>query len=351
MKHIFSVHSPVTFLAAHAVVQNLKLDIEEVIILTKNYIVPLPDYKTYPTFSCAQSNFFKKVLNSNLPRFADKFLNTICKGDDFVAYIDLMSYDQRILVTNPRCKRFNFIEEGNSSYRDKDTLQDLIWDKRKFPLRSSNRIASMIKSVTWAYRGYTQSLLALPYSFSSYHDFQDTTFFGFSEMAYPQIPQHKKYVLHLEKNEELNRLAGNVSLKYDIIWVDGSNSRYTGLPESAYHDAIDRAIKLLHDELASKRVFVKFRPGLLNPHDQYLYKALQKNDFQVHVLSDELILECIFLNSYNCLVVGNLSSALFYAGIFGHRVYSLYSLFEKQPPTIFDQMPGYWKVVKRLTEG
>jgi len=96
---------------------------------------------------------------------------------------------------------------------------------------------------------------------------------------------------------------------------------------------------------------VKFRPGLLNPHDQYLYKALQKNDFQVHVLSDELILECIFLNSYNCLVVGNLSSALFYAGIFGHRVYSLYSLFEKQPPTIFDQMPGYWKVVKRLTEG
>ena len=143
-------------------------------------------------------------------------------------------------------------------------------------------------------------------------------------------------------------MAGNVALENTFIWVDGSNSRFTKQPDSVYHQAIDSAIELLEDRLKTNGVYIKLRPGTTNFQSNYLYSALTAKGISVNVLPDKLVLECVFIRSRSCTVVGNLSSSLFYARIFGHDSYSIYSLYEKRGPTIFDQMPGYWTVVKKL---
>ena len=351
MKHVFSVHSPITFLAAHAVIEQLDLPLEDVIILTNGYTIPTKKYNTFPFLSNINNRWYKKLLNLNHPVLQDQYLERLLKGDDFTAYLDLMSYHQRELITHTKCRGFHFIEEGNSSYRDRDDLEDLTWDKRTQAYRISgfsSRLKEAFLALKWVLRGYSHRLLSIPYSFSAYAHFVDTTFYCFSDLAFPTIPDAKKKILRLNPSQELDALAGGQKISDAIIWVDGSNSRFTGLPESYYQKAIDNAIRLLGERLHQHVVYVKLRPGLTDYSSNYLYQQLVNNGCEVRVLPDKLILECLFLNSDNCDVIGNLSSALFYASVFGHRAFSIYSLYEKEVPTIFDNMPGYWSKVEKL---
>ena len=45
MKHIFTVHSSLTFLVAYATIKHLNLNKEDVLIISSNYTVPLDDFK------------------------------------------------------------------------------------------------------------------------------------------------------------------------------------------------------------------------------------------------------------------------------------------------------------------
>ena len=107
MKHVFSVHSPITFLAAYATIKYLQLNKEDVIILSSTYKVLINDYKVIPSFSEAKNkNIFQKLRYFNVPKSSDKYLSNYIKGQDFTAYVDLMSYAQRILITHKKCKEF-----------------------------------------------------------------------------------------------------------------------------------------------------------------------------------------------------------------------------------------------------
>lgn len=349
MKHVFSVHSPITFLAAHAVIKNLHLPVSNVVILTNGYKVPIEKYPVHPFYSRTRTNFFQKLIHLNVPKNEDSYLTKIIGDEHFTAYIDIMAFHQRALITHPQCKRINFIEEGNVHYRDLDTLTDLTWDQRSGRYRANTFLASLMeaaKAAKWALRGYTQRMLHIPYSYTSYIAHENSTFFGFDDTAFPVVPNSKKHVLKLEPDAEIAKMAGNVSIEGSVIWVDGSNSRFTGLPEEDYHHAIDKAIDKL--DLKSKRIYIKLRPGFTDYNANYLYRKLKGLGYEVEVLPDNLIIECVFINSQNCLVVGNLSSALFYAALAGHRAVSLYSLFQKRVPTYFDQMPGFWDKVEQL---
>ena len=351
MKHIFSVHSPVTFLISHAVIEHLKLDIKDVIILSNRYKLPIEKYNHLPFFANLKHTILQKLKYINTPLWEDRYLTGLLEGEEFVAYVDLMSYHQRVFITHPHCRRFHFIEEGNASYRDNDSLDDLTWDKRQQPyrLRGFGQILKEIVSAAkWAARGYSHKLLSIPYSYNNFNFYEGVQFFGFSELAHPAIHPSKKVVIPLKQSKELKIMAGNIQLSDCLIWLDGSGKAFTHLSDEIYNRAIDRGIEKLYQELTSKPVYVKLRPGIDDYNNNYLYKALKEKGLNVSVMPNDLIIECVFANSSNCTVVGNLSSALFYASIFGHKSYSIYSLFEQNVPTVFDQMSGFWSKVERL---
>lgn len=352
MKHVFTVHSPITFLAAYATIKHLKINKIDVIVISSSYKVPIEDYKVIPSFVEARNKTaLQKLRYFNVPRSFDAYLDSHLQGEDFIAYIDLMSYYQKILVTHKQCQEFHFIEEGNSSYANSNDLETLTWDKRQNKLRVNTQvsyISNLLNGLKWASRGYTNRFLALPYAYDNYHNIKGIKYFTFSAKAFPLVESSQKRVLKFENDHGINQLSKGLSYEDALIWVDGANERFTGLDLSYYHEAIDLAINKLGKKLYNKRVVIKLRPGLKEYSKNYLFNALKKANVEVEVMRDDIVLEAVFLNSKNCTVLGNLSSALFYASIFGHQSYSIYSLYSKKVKTIFDDMPGFWENINNL---
>ena len=95
MKHIFTVHSSLTFLVAYSTIKHLSLDKSDVLIISSNYSVPLDDYKVIPSFTDARnSTLVQKLRYFNVPKSCDNYLTTYIQGEEFTAYVDLMSDSQ-----------------------------------------------------------------------------------------------------------------------------------------------------------------------------------------------------------------------------------------------------------------
>jgi len=351
MKHVFTIHSSLTFLVAYATIKHLDLDKSDILLISQSYEVPISDFKVISDFHNARNNTtLKRIENFNVPKAFDKYISEHLDGQDFTAYVDLMSYYQKILITHNNCKSFHFIEEGNSAYQAKDDLQDITWSERKDAWRTSNLF--QLKSLMRVLRGYNLRLLSLPYIYSAYAFMEDTKFFAFSQNAFYNVLNEKRVLLRPAKDDNnIKKLAGGHAYQNATIWLDGSNSRYTGLDESFYHAAIRKAVPILKEKGVIKdKVYAKLRPGIVDKSSNKLVSILSEFNIQVEVMPNDLILEAFFMQSENCNVIGVLTAALEYAHVFGHKVYSIYGLFDKQPPTFFDRMTGFWENIENLTE-
>lgn len=348
MKHIFTIHSPLTFLVAYSVIEHLGLDREEVILISSKYKVPIAGFKVAPSFSERYAgDTWQKLRYFNVPVHFDRYIDELTQGEAFTAYVDLMSYYQKILVSHDNCQRFHFIEEGNSTYQAFDDLTDITWNERTMSYRSKG---IDVKSLARVLRGYNLRTLSLPYIYTAYTNLEHIRFFVLSNNAFYNAPSHKKVLLKPDVTKQaIKEMAGGIELSNEVIWIDGSNARYTGLPETYYHKAIDKAIRQLKkDEIIKSRVCVKLRPGLKDYSQNKLISILKGHNLTVEVLPDNMILECFFIRSTQCHVIGTLTSALEYAHVFGHKAYSIYGLFEQQPPTFFDRMTGFWENIENL---
>lgn len=353
MKHLFTIHSPLTFLVAYSTIEHLGLSREDVILLSQRYTVPIKGFRVEPAFQTKYNSFWSRLTKFNVPRHYDRYISQLTGGETFTAYVDLMSYYQKILVTHEQCQGFHFIEEGNASYMSEDDMADLTWEDYTSDMSFRNNSLfsrSSIQSIIRTLRGYNLRLISLPYHYMAYVNFPDTNFYAFSNNAFYNAPEHKR-VLVAPQKEDVNmlELAKGIQLSNEVIWVDGANGRYTGLPLSYYHEAIEKAIEIMKSKgIITNQVYVKLRPGIKNTEDIYLVAALQRAGLQVVVLPGDLVLEALFIASERCTIVGVLTSALEYAHVFGHTAYSIYSLFSEQPPTFLDRMDGFWENVQSL---
>jgi hypothetical protein len=350
MKHIFSVHSPITFLAAYSTIKHLELDKEDVIILSNNYHVPISDYKVIKSFYEVRNKTpFQKLRYFNVPKAFDNYISIHLNGNKFIAYVDLMSYYQKILVTHTSCAEFHFIEEGNGTYQFQDDIDDITWIERRNGFRAN---FLDLKSIVRVLRGFNLRLLSLPYIYTAYSNMNSTKFYCLSNNAYYCVDQQKKILVKPQKGDRnISKLARDLSLKNQCIWLDGSNGRYTGLDESYYHDAIRKAIAILRKKkVIDKTVYVKLRPKEKDIEKNALVSILKAHNIKVEVLPRDMIIEAFLMQSENCNVIGVMTSVLEYAHVFGHKAYSIYGLFEKQPPTFFDRMIGFWENIENLKD-
>jgi hypothetical protein len=349
MKHIFTIHSHVTFLVAYSIIKYLNLDKEDVILLSSKYKVSVGGFRVEEAFQTRFKGLKDKLFTLNAPRAHDRYIDKLTGGQPFTAYVDLMSYYQKILITHPKCKSFHFIEEGNGAYQEFDDLTDLTWPERSTSYRNKGYLdGTFFKAFFRVLRGYNLRLLSIPYNYMAFTNFEGLKFYCFSDSSYYNAPAEKKIILRPEPNEELKQMALNPGLDKQVIWIDGSNGRYTGLTEDYYHRAIDRAIIILKERGVIKdKTYVKLRMGE-DETENYLIKALKRSGILVEVLPGATVLEAFFVVSYHCTIIGNLSAALEYAHCFGHKTYSIYSLFEKRVPTFFDRMKGFWEHTELL---
>ena len=348
MKHIFTIHSPITFFSACAVIFQEKLAHEDVIIINDGYKVPFKIGKIVDSYQQQEKGIWKKIKNFNLVKAYDQYINELTHGQQFIAYIDLMHAYQRLLITHPNCVKFNFIEEGTASYVVPDNLFFITYGAKHVTFRNKN-LSQLIKSIFRIIRGVNIRVLSLPFSPQAYADINEVKFYTFSEHGYPGIKKEKKILLN---PHEIDNTVWSNSYYYtqicdEVVWIEESFPRVYKVAEENYSEAILNVVDVLKQKGKTK-VLVKLRPKS-KASNSFLVDILEKNNIEVEVIPDTIIAEWLFIQANNLQVIGIVSSLLFYASIFGQQSWSFFDTIKEKPNNPFDKMKFYWDAVKKIS--
>lgn len=353
MKHIFTIHSPITFLISLAIIEYKHIKKADVVFLSRSYKVPLNNFTVLKSFSERNNNIFKKLLNINAPKSIDKYIKNNLNDEEFILYADLMNHENRVLITNNKCKGFNFIEEGMASYVSSDSLEYFTINESKIPYRIHfpKDIKAVIKGINRVIRGYSTRISALPINPSTYTFFKEVQFYSFSEDCFPHAMKDKKHVIDFSFIKPYNHLLSNhISLKNEIIWIDDSFAKSFNIDVNIYYKAIDAFLKLFNKKSScvGNRVYIKMRPDAQNNSMSFLTDKLVANGYTFSILPNDIIIESLLLNSDNCTVIGGVSSTLYYANLMNHISYSIFNHFNTKNRYIFDDLDCYWNRVKTI---
>ena len=347
MKHIFTVHSPITFLLVEAIIKIESICANDVVIIVNNFKVPeVADYKcvSFKTWESAR----KKVLyRFNLARAFDGFVDAFTHGERFVAYIDLMHNYQRILVTHNNCIGFSFFEEGTASYVRASSFFQLTRTTASTGLRES-RFKS-IRSVfhLWL-RGFNTRLVSLPFQPDAYKNLPNILYYTLSEDGFPDVDNDQKIII--EKSIILN-----ISKKYNvefskfknaILFIEEPFYYNNGFTELQYRQAIIYYCKANQLKSSSLNVIVKLRPKQALV-DSIIVDVLKNQGIEFEVYQSVLPIELVLVSYPKIEVVGVVSSLLYYASLWGGHSISLISKFPAIPLR-FRDWNFYWSQVKTI---
>ncbi len=332
MKHIFTIHSHITFLAAIGTIVFKKIDTESVILICSGKYNPqLSDSfkgQILESFDDIEGSYswMQKIKHFNYSKNVNSFITKIIKENNFIAYIDLMSVFNRYLVMHPQCKEFHIIEEGIVNYGDYDDFNLWTADLRMFKWQWSGlkQIKEMVNAIVRLLRGRSIRLLALPIHPNLYTLHRGVNAYCFSEYAFQYTRQEQKKIL------DWSTLTSFV----DIDTSDYSNGTWFWIGDTltkAYNINLNdfkKAIYLLMEEVNPMKqhriVFLKFRGPESQLEKDITIKALIEYNFKIEILERNAIMEFIFLNGKDFNVCGIASSLLIYANLMGHTTYSMY---------------------------
>ncbi|MEQ8704204.1 MAG: polysialyltransferase family glycosyltransferase [Phaeodactylibacter sp.] len=345
MKYIFTIHSPITFFCAANVIKYENLASEDVIFLYTNYRPPEGLGKIVKTFHDKNQSTLAKIKTFNLVKHYDNYLSSITEGDSFLAYIDLVHYYQRILITHSNCVGINFIEEGTASYIAPNSLHYLTFIEAKTQFRF-NTIKERVRAIRRILRGFNLKSLALPYSPGAYSFIPNSKFYGFSSLTFPGVPENKKVILLPDKLDSKKEYS-----IYDnsLILIEDSYFRVFKIKEEVTDNTIDLSLSILDNDLKNRKVFIKLRPNQ-KEIDSLWGIALKRNAIPYKIIPSTMILEEVLIYAKQCKLVGTVSSLLLYGSIFGHETLSNYDQIRDKPITVFDELEFYWDKVKLLNK-
>ncbi len=333
MKYIFTIHSHITFLSALSVIEYESLDKASVILICSKYSAPLKEnseIRLIKSFDEVERNYniFQKVKNLNYGKGCDNYINLITGGDNYIAFIDLMSVFNRFLVTNIKCLQFNFIEEGSINYGDFDNFRMLTIDLDKYNWRLNYRqnFKELLMSLYRILRGRSLRILNLPINPNTYAFFEDVKFYGLNEFSHPNIPKNKKIVTSLKSIKKEFNLKKDYpeNLNNGIIWIGDASCSFYKISMKHFEDSLEKLLKKM-DTTETQRVFIKYQGSQSNEEKEITEKVFTKNNFSVSILPSDTVIEDIMLKFKNLKVFGSVSSLLIYAKVLGHKVDSIFT--------------------------
>lgn len=346
MKHLFTVHSPITFFCAQCVVAFEELQREEVIFYYTDYKPVTNLGLVVPSFQEKHKSVWKKLQNFNLVKATDQYISKISEDDDITAYIDLAHYHQKILITHKNCRAFHFIEEGTASYIAPDNLQELTRiEKGKFRNRNTTEL---LRNLFRLARGFNLKTLALPYFANAFMHFEQMKFYTFSEHCYPGVPDHKRIILNpINMAFNQSHAEEEVSISDKIILIEESFFRVYGISLEESERVHSQSLLKIAKMYSGRDIIVKLRPKQSKKSSHWI-KQLEEQSLSYQVLDSKEPLEEQLVQSKNCVLLGTVSSLLYYGAVFGHEVYSNYLRLSEIPKSSFEGAHYYWEKVKPL---
>ncbi|NSL89786.1 hypothetical protein ECE50_023285 [Chitinophaga sp. Mgbs1] len=357
MKHVFYIHSPITYLVAVSVCQYLKLSAEDVLFICDGFYrsdkdITAIDISRYNSGG-AVDRILKTIKHFNKATYIDQVIDGFIGQHNFTAYVPVMRQVEKIMVTHEKCAGFHFIEEGLADYYYGETLSSFSITNAKsswrLSLRKSHQRKEIFRQIIALLRGYNQKLQTLPFSYSCYTHFNQVKFFGIDTHAFPMADAGKRVIIPLV----CSRDNTDAALKPDnkVVWIGDNGVDFYGYGKELYLQGIREGLIAYLKRRGQKELLVKFHRGESKEMREAQLNLFRENGIEVRLIADNVIMEELLLTAENVKVCGVYSSLLYYAAIMGHTALSIYELLKKD---YFKSLEGknmsfFWSKVKDIS--
>jgi hypothetical protein len=333
MKHIFTIHSHITFLASLGAMQVENIPESKVILIcNSNYSPPFKSaniFKGKMVLAVGESAAERAMLGRfklfSYARNSIKFIDDITGKDDYIAYIDIMSAFNKLLVFHSSCIKFNIIEEGIVNYGDYYDFNLLTADLKSFSWSWSNysQMKELGKSILRLLRGHSLRMQSLPIHPNIYSNFAGVKSFCFSDWAFPNVESNQKVII---KMDGIGEKIGfdNEYPEGSLFWIGDTLSKQYGVHLVDFKHAAEELMKNIPFFGVKRKIYVKFRGSESIEEQKITIKVLEKAGFEIEYIDKEVIMELIFAAGKDFKVCGIASSLLIYANHFGHETFSMF---------------------------
>jgi hypothetical protein len=339
MKHVFFVHTPVTYLATVAVIKQLSIQKDDAVIFFQSFNEPLSSdafYKSVIIKDFFPSGSIKKALefltHFNIVTRLDDLITTATEGAHFIAYIPVVSFAHKVLITHKNCVQFNFIEEGLAQYYKEETLESINADQQNKPWRTSfKNIKYILNNLYLVARGYNARLQGLPFSYSCYQAFENINFYGFSDQSFPLAETNKRCLINFDvDNFSIIKQPAAINIDNAFIWIGDPGVIQYGFSENVYLSGIEAGFISFLNQYGNSNIMIKFHREEPASLRKKILQLFQKHSISVQVLPDSIIMELLFSKGKNVTAAGIYSSLLYYASVMGHRSYSIFNYVKQE---------------------
>ncbi len=331
MKHIFTVHSHITYLMSIAIINFLQLDTNEIIIISYNTKFN-PTYRPYPINYIKRGSskgIFNRIFaifrNFNHAKYLDDQINLLTSGELYFLYINYVIGNNRILLTNSKCIGLSFIEEGMDNYKEDSLLTYTVHSKsNSYRLPFVQRWTFLKNNSKDILREFTNEKLNLvPVHPSCFSLIPGIKYFSFSNYSFPNIQETKKHILDIKSVARYIDKNTTMSLDNSVVWVGDNVVNFYKMPVENYINAINKGITDFFKKNSFSKIYLKFHQDEHLNSKRETQKIFDLLNIETIIIDDSQSVEILLLNSKNIKIIGLTSSLLWYASLIGHEAYSI----------------------------
>lgn len=309
MKHIFFIHSYITYLVSSKVIERECLNREDCVFLINRKVIINDTVLKYQIDYLCKSDAIP--ITGNLLgcwkqlKQIDRFIDKVTSGKNFNLYCpSTRSRFIRILLTNKKCLGYHFIEEGLASYNTLDEVNKKVVNQ-----------AFTLKEKINKFLCYGSRLPEL-----LFYDVNYKKVYGINENSFPGF--QNKVILN----------------DYNIDGNNARNANYDNAHILVFDALIEFKMLTIEDFLLSLQklteyffknsvnvVYYKLHPEQLkvNGSGNCIKEILNKeNRVRFLQMPEDVILEMVVAKNLNLTFYVIVSSVGLYAAFCGHTVYS-----------------------------
>ncbi len=311
MKHLFYIHSYVTYLVTLGVVEHHRIKDEDIVLVygrggvSQNRFKAIdvdkayPDIAHLPTFGT--SLMFLKKFN-HIALF-DNAIKNLVENKKFICYLPSNNHFLlQLLATHSLCNGVNFIEEGLFTYNNN-------FYKKNWPFEG---VLGLVKRVvnTGCRNVKPEKLVREGTLFTLF----DTSVYGNSIT--------KECVMPVLENISY---PGIILAETNLLLLNA----FKDVNESVRHSILD---VLADFAVNCKEIYIKHHPYADSKFKKEVEQTFARCGTNVHVIPEDAQTELMLFKSKNLNIYGFFSAAMMYGALFGHKAYSFTKRFEHKSP-------------------
>lgn len=341
MKHLFVVHSNITYLAALGVICKENLLSEDVIIISDVYKQTTPVKCYFVDFSATLKNIVTHPFKRLRPvRYVDNIITQLCKDDIYIAYVSALFNFQRIVVTHPLCRDFHFIEEGLSVYYKEIPAYLSIAQTNEFRPWRNVGLKALFSDIFMLLKGYNAKMQALPFLYNAYFNTINKKFYGFNKDSFYGV-KHPE-LIDIKQLSDAFAFTKTYNIDNTHIWLGTSVVKAYRYPLKYYISAIENGCIRNIKKRDIDHIHIKFHPSECEISRNATLDIFHRNGITTAIIPDEIILEMELLTAVNVCLWAVDTSILIYTKKTNVECNSIVNFLKDYSK---ENIPTYWNSV------